>query len=137
MGELHRAAKESDLSREHHLGAFDECFLDPARIEEGRRHLRSTIPQGYDEILARRLIPDLLQFGLGDHVDERDVFALFDIEIFPFATNRHCVAVLAGKITQQLTDGAQTEVLFQRIGGLLADHEVQAVIQCRHVTPPR
>ena len=58
------------------------------------------------------------------------MLALF--ELLALADDRHAVAVLARVVPQQIVDGADAEVLFERVGGLLAEHVIQPIGQQGH-----
>ena len=73
MRQLHGAAKESDLPRQHHLGAFDQPFLDEAGIEESRGDLAAAGPDGHDQNFVFGAFLDRSFDHAGDGVDDGDV----------------------------------------------------------------
>ena len=60
------------------------------------------------------------------------MLTLFELEVLAFTSHRHAVAVLARVVPQQVVDGADAEVLLERLRGLRADDAVEPVGERDH-----
>jgi hypothetical protein len=67
--QLHCAPKESDLSGQHHLGAFGQSLLQVARVEERGGDLAAPGAERDEQYLVPRTISDRPLNHTGDLVD--------------------------------------------------------------------
>src|SRR5882757_3651185 len=103
MRQLCCALEVSDFTGEHQASALGQFVDHPVRVEERCRDAWPSMPEGDAQPLARTLAALWLHFadlGVGDFVDERDVLAFLEVELFALATHRHAVAVCTRVVPQ-------------------------------------